>query len=240
MDNNYSELNPLYGIQAAFNRAMDGKANFMDNQSVAVCLPTRGTIFSETVASVIANITASNLDFNFYIATKPIPDSFNETFSYAIRDGCTYIWVVEDDIVPPLGTLSSMVTVMNNNKMDVLVGDYPLDTGKTHIKKYRGEFLYAGTGCILVRTAALKKMKKPFFSVSWDFVFDEKTKSFSRIKAPMQKRGGQDAHFFIQAIRAGLRVGCLPIMCKHLRLVKLGDHLSNNGLHEIQELQWKK
>jgi len=204
---------------------------------IAVCMPTRGTVFTETISAVLANLYQGGFAHQLIIGVDPIPKSFNDLFREAIKATPDYIWVVEDDIVPPVGALDKMVQEMEEN--DIVTLDYPLDNGKSHIRSYEKRILYAGTGCMLVRTNSLLRMKTPYFSVAWDFIYDEKTRSFKKIRASKNKWGGQDTYFYIQAREAGLRVYSLPIVCRHLRLEKLGEHLSNKGLHKIKALEFK-
>ena len=205
---------------------------------LAVVLPTRGTIFSETVATVFANLSQSEFDFDLMMTTLPIPQAFNYLFHLAVGSGADYIWMVEDDIVPPLGALEEMVRVLDSLNLDVITADYPLDSGRSHIRRKDDAILYAGTGCMVVRANSLVRFPKPYFSTAWDFIYDEETKSFTKIKSPNKKWGGQDAYFYIQAAKHGLKVGSIPIICKHYRVNELGEHKSNRGLHKVEEVKW--
>lgn len=207
---------------------------------LAVVLPTRGTIFTRTIASVLANLERVRAVQPIYIfSTWPIPQSFNQSFQLAKDRGADLIWLVEDDIEPSSDALAVMMRELWEQKADVMVADYTLDTGNTHLvfhPKEPGSLLYAGTGCVLLRTSVLDgfSIAEDYFSAKVDYVYRDGR--LEEQPASKDRWGGQDVYFFRKVTEAGAVVRVSSVFCNHMRIREYGEHFSNNGLHKIENL----
>lgn len=216
-------------------RVSPAQVKLQSPKEMVVCLPTRGTIFTEVIQSVFQNALPFNAKF-FFTSDKPIPDSFNTLFDAALKENPDLIWLVEDDVVVPPNGLNILLQTLEKKRADVVCAHYPLDSRYCHmILDSKGEFMYGGTGCVLIRSKSLLKLKMPYFSVDFDYIRDGDE---LRVKpAPKEKWAGQDVYFWRNCIESGLKVEVAELRCEQLRLVRRGKHRSNQGCHIIKRLK---
>lgn len=196
---------------------------------VITVIPTRGLIFAETLKSLQRN----GVDKPIIISGLSIPEAQNVAIREAMKDYCSYIWFVEDDMWIPDGTLTKML------KMDkaVVAVDYPIDNGCSTICRKGDEIVWCGIGCTLIRRGVLSAMDDPWFdtSYSWKIVSENPLK-LEKIDNPY-KYGGLDINFFMKVREKGFSIDqLLGVEAKHLRCANLIKNQGNNGMWDIQSL----
>lgn len=206
---------------------------------IAVILPSRGLIFSRTADEILQNLRG--LDHKFFFSHgKPIPECFEGPTSRALKDkSVTHLWFVEDDMILPPDALERMLAL---DKAVVTV-DYPTtDYGGGAVFKVRGEIIFAGTGCTLIKREVFDELKKPYFTtdICWnvknygDFI---KIIAVKRGKDP-DGYGLHDVNFFMNLYRLGIPVHEGGFKVGQRKLKALGKAGSNDGAHQIDI--WKR
>lgn len=203
---------------------------------VAIILPSRGLMFSQTADEILRNV--KNIDHKFYFSHgKPIPDCFEIPVKEALTDPeITHIWLVEDDMVIPPNTLKKMLDM----DKAVVTANYPTTKrGDAAVLSIKGRIIYAGTGCTLVKRVVFDELKKPYFRT--DIAWIPKNKGdyikFTAVKRAGEGYGYHDVNFFMNLFRLEIPVHKLPEPLAQRKLVALGKAGTNNGAHNIEV--WK-
>jgi hypothetical protein len=206
--------------------------------NVAVILPSRGLIFSRTAEEILKNV--KDVPHRIFFAHRlPIPDCFEKPVLEALKGSYSHIWFVEDDMILPPDTLKRLLDM---DKAVVTV-DYPTtDYGGGAMFKVKGQVIFAGTGCTLVRREVFDELKPPYFrtDICWNI------KNYGDfIKISAVERGGQldgyglhDVNFYMNLYRLEIPVHDAGFTLGQRKLVELGKPGSNNGAHHVEE--WTK
>lgn len=199
---------------------------------IGVVLPSRGLIFSRTIESILRN-TVDHPGWQLYMSHDlPIPDCFNEPLWRALDDGCSYIWFVEEDMLIPDGLLNKMFL----RHTDVVSVDYAdKKTGRPFLhKNNKGEVIYTGVGCMLVKRDVIKRMQEPVFRES---LFEQQPdgnlieRTFNRDR---KIYGTQDVYFCSKIRELGYKIEIVENAgVGHLKLVETGKPSINQGQHLI-------
>lgn len=203
---------------------------------IAVILPSRGLIFSETAEEIINNLKGIPHKF-FFAHELPIPDCFEVPVTKALKDPeITHLWIVEDDMVLAPDTLKQM---LGKNKAVVTV-DYPVNTeGMGAVFKVGGEVIYCGTGCLLIQRAVFDELKPPYFrtDMRWGIKNFGKYLKMNVSHDPSVGYGYQDVNFCMELYHQNIPIHLIPGTLSQRKLVALGKAGSNNGAHQIEV--WK-
>lgn len=229
---------------------------------IAICVPSRGLIYSKTVESIIKGMQHLNsigLPTRYYTTHDlPIPDSHSYCVEQALQDGCkTLIFVEEDMYLFPeayealISSGEAVATLQYNDK-----------NGSPHgIIHYNeaNEIIWAGLGATLIKAEVFEKIGKPYFRIDHMYrnvkkrvengkavteyveieprqVFNKETHKFEE-KRDTYKYGGQDIDFYTRARKAGYKVYLVEgHKAHHFDLIALGDPHINNGLHQIRQV----
>lgn len=211
----------------------------MSSAKIAVILPSRGLIFSETADDILKNVKTIPHKF-FFSHRQPIPDCFETPTQRALEDdSITHLWFVEDDMKLPPETLISLL----NEDANVAACDYPVTKdGKGSVfYDAGGKVVFCGTGCLLVKKSVFKNLKAPYFTdkVRWTFLnYGESIKFIGKPNDDGEGYGLHDITFAIKLWNAGVIIKVSPIKLAQRKLVALGKTGSNNGQHKIEV--WKK
>jgi len=168
---------------------------------------------------------------------KSIPDSVNSLVERALRfKGIEYLWFLEEDMAPEEETLTELLIEMTEEGLDVCAVDYNLRGGcPSMMVSSSGKVLWAGLGCILVRTGVFHIIGKPYFRTEATYtVAGEHLKYTGRWD---RRYGGHDIDFFARCDQARLRIGKIDRRCPHFELKGLGKPDDNHGCHDIREIK---
>jgi len=205
---------------------------------IAVIMPSRGLMFSQTADELLQNLQGYEYDI-FFSHGQPIPDCFEKPTREALRGPYTHIWYVEDDMVLPDGTLDALLL------MDVPVAamDYPVSKrGQgSAFKNSEGQVIFAGTGCLLVKRMVFDELQKPYFrtDIRWGAI---NYGSFIRFRANYMPTapdgyGLHDVNFGMKLWKVGIPISIAGTIGQR-KLLSLGKAGSNDGSHNIEE--WHK
>jgi len=157
-----------------------------DAPSLAVCIPSRGTIPVETFMALKRLACPINTQVVFMYTSGMMGTSGRDTMAKeCVKMGIQFVYFADDDVMPPSDVLYKM---MRHMQMDPSIG---LITGvytnkyppvHPHIYKEPGGAHYwdfslspydppediwgCGAGCLMVRGEALQKMNEPYWSES--------------------------------------------------------------------------
>lgn len=201
---------------------------------LAVILPSRGLMFSETAEELLENLTGYEYDI-FFSHGRPIPQCFEKPLTEALRGDYTHIWIVEDDMILDRDVLDSML-IMDS---PVVTMDYPVDKKGQGVvfSDKAGRVLFTGTGCILIKRQVFDKLSKPYFrtDIKWGVANYGK---FIRLTANsisnLEGYGLQDVTFGLKLWKAEIPISVAGKVGQR-KLIALGKVGSNNGAHKIEE-----
>ncbi len=199
---------------------------------IAVILPSRGLIFSQTAEELLENLEEYSYDI-FFAHGLSIPDCFNKPLDLALKGPYTHFWIVEEDMILPKNTLKRLLA----KKVPAIMCDYPMDSdGRAAIfRDPNGDVIYGGTGCLLVTPQFLKQYKQPIFhtDIAWDIKVGETVELTQRpVKGNLY--GLHDVNFSLEAYRKGMPIKVSPVVCGHRKLKALGKAATNKGEHDIE------
>lgn len=204
---------------------------------VAVILPSRGLIFSQTAEEVLTNL--KGIDHKIFFAHKlPIPNCFEVPVSKALEDpSFTHIWLVEDDMCLKPDTLSRMLEADKN----AVAYDYPVTKEGNGAVFYDqgGNAVFAGTGCLLIKRKVFNSLKKPYFTdkVRWNLQNYGESIKMTGVYADTGY-GTHDITFCVKLWNSGITLNVLKGNLAQRKLIALGKAGTNNGAHSIEV--WRK
>jgi hypothetical protein len=205
--------------------------------NIAVILPSRGLLFSRTAEELLRSLEGYEYDI-FFAHKLPIPLCFEKPLTDALRGSYTHIWMVEDDMVLPDGTLDSMLIM----DAPVVTMDYPVskDGQGTVFKDKSGRVVFTGTGCLLIKREVFDELKAPYFrtDIKWGITNHSDFIRFTPKLIPTKEGYGlHDVTFGMKLWKAGVPISVAGNIGQR-KLVALGKVGSNNGAHQIEE--WHK
>jgi len=201
------------------------------NNKIGIVLPTRGLVFTR-VEQAIEPFRKKH-DITVYRSYDlPIPEGHNRLTEEALADGCDYIWLIEEDTVPPAGSLEKMMQANS----DIACVDYGVSGWGCVTKDSNGQILWCGLGCTLVKREVFERLEKPFFRTDKTLRLNDWT--WQDLPADYVKNkvyGTLDIWFCCQARKAGFKITQIEGEAVHLQLENLGQRATNNGIHQIVE-----
>lgn len=211
----------------------------MSLNKVAVILPSRGLIFSQTADEILQNLRG--IPHKFYFAHKlPIPQCFEKPTCKAIFDEeITHLWFIEDDMVVPPDTLKMMLDM----DVAVVTADYPVNPdGRGAVFKDKGgKVIFTGTGCLLVKKQVFDELKAPYFRTDIRWTVKNMGGYIKLHPSKMTNIDGyglHDVNFCMNLNRLGIPIHVIPKKLAQRKLISLGKAGSNDGAHNIEI--WKK
>lgn len=206
---------------------------------VAVILPSRGLIFSQTAQEVLDNL--KGIPHKIYFAhRRPLPACFNEPLEKALKDkDVTHIWFVEDDMILPPNTLQKLLEADAN----AATCDYPVNQHGRGSVFYDqgGNVVFCGTGCLLVKRSVFDNLKKPYFtdSIRWtSYNYGDAVKLVAKPNEKGEGYGLHDITFCLRLWKQGIKIQVLKMRLGQRKLLELGKAGSNDGAHKIEN--WHK
>lgn len=205
---------------------------------IAVILPSRGLMFSQTAEELINNL--KGIDHKIFFSHKrPIPYCFEEPVAKALKDPTiTHLWFVEDDMVIPPNTLKEML----NLDKAVVTHDYPINSdARGAIFKVDKKVVFCGTGCLLVKRAVFDELPKPYFrtDVRWNIKnYGEYLKMTATNDSNLDGYGLHDVNFCMNLWYLNIPIHQAPGTLGQRKLIALGKAGTNEGAHNIEV--WKQ
>ena len=206
-------------------------------KKIAVILPSRGLVFSQTAEELLNNL--KGMKHRIYFShKKPIPECFEDPTTQALKDSdVTHLWFVEDDMVLPPDTLMRMLATDAN----AVTYDYPVTKSGNGAVFFDqgGNAIFGGTGCLLVKRSVFDNLKKPYFTdaIRWSMLnYGDAVKLVGSYGD-----GGYGTHditFCIKLWNNGVKLKVLKPSLAQRKLIALGKSGSNNGAHSIEV--WKR
>lgn len=198
-------------------------------QKIGIVLPTRGLVFTRVEEAIEG--FRKDYDITVYRSWDlPIPEGHNTLTEKALAEGCDYIWMIEEDTVPPTRSLESLLEA----RSPIACIDYGVSGWGCVTKNDQGEVLWCGLGCTLVNRQVFEALEYPYFRV--DKVLRENDWTWQELPEDyIEKKnyGTLDIWFCWQARAKGFRIAQVEGECEHLKLVNLGQKEANHGLHQI-------
>ena len=205
-------------------------------EKLAVVLPSRGLMFSETLEELLGELEGFNYEI-FWSHGRSLPDCFNEPTERALADKEVFaVLYCEDDMIIPKGVLRRMFSA----QYPVVALDYPFQQqgDSTVLHDPNGMAFWTGTGFMLVAKPVLQQMEKPIWrtNMTFDPFIDKDTIHFWPRKLDKIFYGLHDLRFGLLLYSAGMPVKPMDETAGQRKLISLGKTGVNNGAHEIQEL----
>lgn len=215
------------------------EVNGVNDICIAVVLPSRGLIFSQTAEEILRNLEGYDYDI-FFSHEQPIPQCFERPLQEILRTTVpyTHIWFVEDDMVLPDETLSAMLIF----DAPVVTADYPVNKEGQGVvfSDKSGRVVFTGTGCLLVKREVFDVLKPPYFrtDIKWGITNLGNSLRFDARSIPRQEGYGlHDVTFGMKLWKAGIPISVVGNIGQR-KLVKLGEPGTNEGAHQIEV--WSK
>lgn len=220
----------------------------MSSPVIAVLIPTRGTLFTQTVSALDREL-AKYPHVRFYTTDLPIPDCRNALVQKAIDSGIafTHYLMVDDDVIMPQGGLDAMLEVDE----DIVVIDYPTHwmggeakhTGNVaYTDDSRKEISWAGLGCTLVTKKVIDSLDKPYF-VSGGQYFDTIRGGKKVLYGKRLSHGGEDVEFFFALKEKGFDIHKVDGMIaghakilRHIGVVEQGKYAKQHDIHVADKI----
>lgn len=198
--------------------------------TIAVLIPSRGLVFSETIDEVLREVAPHSFQI-FFAHSRPIPEAFNEPMEKIFNSPVKfdYVWIVEEDMVLPKGILQELLDL----QAPIATSDYPAKEGLMCIKRdNEGNVLYTGTGCLLIERGVLELFDRPIFST--ENIYSEEGKYLGKRDPRETPYGQHDVHLFLQVRELGMPIKVTKSTCNQRKIVEYGQKEVNNGFHRIK------
>lgn len=204
---------------------------------VAVILPSRGLIFSQTADEILQNVKGVPHRF-FFAHRKPLPECFESPTNRALLDDeITHLWFVEEDMLLPPDILQKMLDADAN----AVTCDYPVtkDGRGSVFRDQGGHVVFCGTGCLLVKRQVFDSLKAPYFidKVRWTIQNYGEAVKMTGVYGDTGY-GTHDITFCIKLWNTGVVIKVLKQKVGQRKLIALGKAGTNEGAHNIET--WRK
>ena len=192
---------------------------------ISILVGTRGLVFTQT--DIIIDKIVNNFDCKvFRTFDKKIPDAQNYLVEEALKTDSEFFLFIEEDVVPTIEQVKEMV----NRNVDICFVDYGVNGWSCSARDGKGEILWCGFGCTMIKRCVFEKLVRPYFRTDKSLRLNDN----KWIDTPM-KYGGHDIWFFTKAREAGFQITQVGGEAIHLKLEALGTSEVNHGLHFISK-----
>lgn len=206
--------------------------------TLAVIVPSRGLIFSETLQELLRELEDFGGAYKiFWSHERSLPECFEIPTEEALADESIYaVLICEDDLILPKGILKRMF----EENYPVVALDYPFQQqgDATTLHDPLGFAYWTGTGFMLIARAVLENLEKPIWRTdrTFDPFIDKDTIHFWPRKLTKIYYGLHDLNIGLVLYSAGVPVKPMAQTAGQRKLKALGKAGSNNGAHDIMEL----
>ncbi len=197
---------------------------------IGIVLPTRGLVYTKVEQAI--EEMRREFDIRVYRSTDlPIPDGHNQLARQALSEGQEWLFFIEEDTVPIPDALQKLLAADS----DISCIDYGVQGWGCVTRNPKGEILWCGLGCTLVKRTVLEKMTYPYFRADMtlrlnDWTWQKLPEEYIRTK----QYGSLDIWFCDQARKLGFTITQVEGECEHLQLIELGKRETNHGIHHIE------
>ncbi len=221
---------------------------------IAVLVPTRGLLFTDTMMALLRELSSMPHAF-FFTKDLPLPDCRNALVKSARSCGVpfTHYLMVDDDVIIPEGGIQAMLDL----HQPVVVIDYPThalgigaNTGNVAYTVWKegdtpeGKTIaWAGLGCTLVDPAVFNKLTYPYFRKGGQF-FDRDKEGKMVLYGEGNTDGGEDYEFFMDCRSVGYQVVQVPNMVaghakvmRHIGVVEHGKYVKQHEIHVANAIE---
>lgn len=210
---------------------------------IAVCLPSRGTVYSQTVDEILRELKSFGADWEIYWShANPIPDCFNIVTEQALKDkDVTHLWYVEEDMVLPKGILKHLMAELTENNWSVVAADYPLlqVPSATIYRDPNNQAYFSGCGCTLMTRKPFKLLKKPYWRTDIEWLREQKGDYIEVtpkwVKDTSKVYGFQDITFGVSLYLKGEPIQISSMTCGQRKVIEKGHKDNNHGHDKIVE-----
>lgn len=206
---------------------------------LAVILPSRGLVFSRTVAEVLREVRGLGCEWELFMAhSRPIPECFNEPISEGMAWGASHFWLVEEDMALPPGILAELA----EHGAPVVAADYPVKPGVMCVSRDdEGRVRHTGTGCLLATREALEQAGP--FTTDWWYIVTDGGRTWTRRRVPESAKpatyGMHDIEFGMWWYRCGEPIAVVDTTVGQRRIARPAVERRNaEGWHDIEEM-WR-
>lgn len=204
---------------------------------LAVVMPSRGLVFSRTIAEVLREVRGVGCEWEiFWAHSRPIPECFNEPIADGMEWGATHFWIVEEDMALPAGILSELV----ESGAPIAAADYPIKSGHMCVARDpAGVVRHSGTGCLFAERDALAAAL-PFTTEYW-YVITERGKKWTRQRISESARdkvyGMHDIEFGMRLHDRGRPIHIIKTTAGQRRITRPAvERRNDQGWHDIEEM----
>lgn len=207
-------------------------------EKLAVVLPSRGLMFSETLEELLLELESLPFPYEiFWAHEKSLPDCFNEPTEKALADPDVFaVLFCEDDMIIPQGILMEMF----NTRYPVTALDYPFrqNGDSTCLHDPEGYAFWTGTGFMLVHRGVLENLEKPIWrtDTTYEQFIDTDTLHWWPRKLKKVFYGLHDLRFGLILHSSGMPVLPMQRTAGQRKLKALGEKGVNDGAHDIEIL----
>ncbi len=230
---------------------------------IAICVPSRGLIFSRCTQSIIEGMQELNkvglATIYCYTHDLPIPDCHNACVEKALSNKAVdKIFFVEEDMYIDPQTFVALAT----SNEDIAVVQYNDRNGSPHgiiHKNEQGEIVWTGLGAACIKRKVFEDIGNPYFRTDHRYkvvkragpngpvvseneeleprtLYNEETKQVEEIR-DKYIYGGLDVDFYTRVRKLGYKITALSDYKAHQFVLKqLGEAYNNNGVHDIQQV----
>ena len=204
---------------------------------LAVILPSRGLVFSRTIAEVLREARGAGCEWELFMAhSRPIPECFNEPIAEGMAWGASHFWLVEEDMALPPGILAELVA----SGAPIAAADYPVKPGIMCVNRdASGLVRHTGTGCLFAERAALEAALP--FSTDWWFIITDGGMTWTRRRVSESARdliyGMHDVDFGMRLYELGRPIHVIDTLAGQRRVVRPAiERRNTEGWHDIEEM----
>ena len=204
---------------------------------LAVVLPSRGLVFSRTIAEVLREVRGLGCEWELFMAhSRPIPECFNEPIADGMDWGASHFWLVEEDMALPAGTLSELVDC----GAPIASADYPVKPGVMCVNRDpSGVVRHSGTGCLFAERAALAA-ELPF-TTEWWYIITNNGETWTRQRVSQSAKGlvygMHDIEFGMSLYRKGQPIHVIETTAGQRRIKRYAvERRNDQGWHDIEEM----
>ena len=199
---------------------------------IAVLIPTRGIVFAEVMQGVVDNMAGRSWRL-FTTIDEGLPDCMNILVRRALVAGADWLWIVEEDTVPPAGVLDAMLAM----RKPYVACDYPVGHSHTCFGFDSDGLLWTGFGCTLIAASVFAGIPEPWFECNRNMVVQQRggLDYFTADMRTVNNRGGHDLSFAEKLKVAGIdRHGLRGWECRHLKMHGWNVAPTNKACHDIR------